>query len=80
MRHPVSLLLALLLLALAAPGAHAIRVGALVEAVPKNPVEDLVRLAPDPEVYDRATHCSRSPTPGMTAFVDWLGRNSIGTS
>ena len=43
-----------------------------------NPADHLVGLAPDPEVYDRATHCTSKPKPGMTAFVSWLQRHADG--
>ncbi len=80
MRLPTSLLLALLLLALAVPAAHALRIDALALELPDNPAEHLVQVEPDPEEYDRATRCSRTPKPGMTAFVAWLGRNTVGSS
>ena len=81
MRSLRPLLLALLALAVLAPGAQAIRIGPLTaEPVPHNPVERLATLDPDPEEYDPATHCSPAPRPGMTAFVAWLQRNSAGTS
>ena len=80
MRLPTSLLLALLLLVLAVPAAHALRVDALPLTLPDNPADHLAQVEPDPEEYDRATHCSRAPKPGMTAFVAWLGRNAEGTS
>lgn len=75
-----TVLLALVLLAAAAPSAQAIRVAGLPLELPANPAEHLVQLAPDAEAYDPATHCSAKPRPGMTALVAWLGRNSLGES
>ena len=43
-----------------------------------NPADHLVGFAPDPEDYDPATHCTRKPKPGMTAFVGWLERHADG--
>lgn len=80
MRHLLPLLLALALLAALTPAAHAIRVASLAPSVSDSPAERLARVAPDLEEYDPATRCSRSPKPGMIAFVAWLGRTSAGSS
>jgi hypothetical protein len=65
------------LLALPAP-AGAFRVGHVPRPVAHNPADRLAGLAPDPEVYDPATHCTSTPKPGMTAFVGWLKRHAGG--
>jgi hypothetical protein len=65
------------MLVLAAP-AGAFRLGRAPLPVANNPADHLVDLAPDPEVYDPATHCTRTPKPGMTAFVGWLQRHADG--
>ena len=65
------------MLVLAAP-AGAFRLGRAPLPVGNNPADHLVDLAPDPEVYDPATHCTRMPKPGMTAFVGWLQRHADG--
>lgn len=80
MRRLPILLLALLALMAVVPAAQAVRVGALSAPVAGNPAERLARLAPDPEDYDPATRCSPGSRPGMTAFVDWLGRTGPGES
>ncbi len=74
-----SLLLATVvaLLTLAAPAA-AFRLAHPGAAVANNPADRLAGLAPDPETYDPATHCSSKPRPGMTALVAWLQRNAKG--
>ena len=64
-------------LVVAAP-ASAFRVGHAPRPVADNPADHLVDIAPDPEVYDTATHCSPTPKPGMTAFVGWLQRHADG--
>ena len=62
---------------MAAP-AGAFRLGHALRPVADNPADHLVDIAPDPEVYDTATHCSPKPKPGMTAFVGWLQRHADG--
>jgi hypothetical protein len=64
-------------LATAAP-AGAFRLGHALRPVANNPADHLADLAPDPEVYDPATHCTSKRKPGMTAFVSWLERHSDG--
>jgi len=65
------------LLAVPAP-AGAFRVDAPLGPQPGNPADRLATLPPDPEQYDRATHCSRKPRPGVTSMVNWLQRNVRG--
>ena len=78
MRRSLTLLAAVLaMLAVAAP-AGAFRLGRAPVPVAHNPADHLIDLAPDPEVYDPATHCTRTPKPGMTAFVSWLQRHADG--
>jgi hypothetical protein len=78
MRRSLTLLAAALaMLVLAAP-AGAFRLGRAPVPVAHNPADHLIDLAPDPEVYDPATHCTRTPQPGMTAFVSWLQRHADG--
>ena len=78
MRRSLTLLAAALaMLVLAAP-AGAFRLGRAPVPVAGNPADHLVGLAPDPEVYDPATHCTSKPKPGMTAFVSWLQRHADG--
>ncbi|MEA2255736.1 MAG: hypothetical protein QOG35_1781 [Solirubrobacteraceae bacterium] len=60
----------------AAAPATAFRLGSSPRPVAANPADRLATLAPDPEQYDPATHCSAKPRPGMTAFVAWLRRNA----
>jgi hypothetical protein len=60
--------------------ASAFRLGTSLRPVAHNPADRLATLAPDPERYDPATHCSPKPKPGMTAFVAWLQRNARGVS
>jgi hypothetical protein len=75
------LLLATLLALLACvPPAAAFRLGPTAPAVPGNPADHLVALAPDPERYDPATHCDPRPKPGMTSLVGWLQHHSAGAS
>jgi hypothetical protein len=66
-------------LAVAAP-AGAFRLGYAAQPVAHNPADRLADLEPDAEVYDPATHCTRKPKPGMTAFVGWLTRHAGGVS
>ena len=68
---------AALTLAVAAP-AGAFRLGPTVAPVAGNPADRLAALPADPEEYDPATHCTRKPKPGMTAFVGWLQRHADG--
>lgn len=87
-RRIVAPLLALALLALAllaaalvaARPAEAFRLLAQPAPVAGNPADRLAGLTPDPEDYERATHCSRMPRPGMKRLVSWLERHADGAS
>jgi hypothetical protein len=78
MRRSLTLLAAVLAMLVAAAPAGAFRLGRAPVPVAHNPADHLVDLAPDPEVYDPATHCTNKPKPGMTAFVSWLQRYADG--
>jgi hypothetical protein len=78
MRRSLILLAALVATLVVAAPASAFRVGHAPRPVADNPADHLVDIAPDPEVYDGATHCSPRPKPGMTAFVGWLQRHADG--
>ncbi|HEV3001738.1 MAG TPA: hypothetical protein VGW75_13435 [Solirubrobacteraceae bacterium] len=73
------LCLALLLLAVAAPAAHAFRLP--VEAfapVAGNPANRLVTTPIDAIEYDAARRCDPKVKPGTVAFTRWLQRNAHG--
>ena len=78
MRRSLVLLAAAVAALVVAAPAGAFRLGHALRPVADNPAYHLVDIAPDPEVYDTATHCSRKPKPGMTAFVGWLQRHPHG--
>jgi hypothetical protein len=78
MRRSLILFAAVLAMLVAAAPAAAFRLGGAPRPVADNPADHLVGFAPDPEVYDPATHCTRKPKPGMTAFVGWLQRHADG--
>lgn len=78
MRRSLILLAAVVAALVVAAPASAFRVGHALRPVADNPADHLVDIAPDPEVYDPATHCSPKPKPGMTAFVAWLQRHADG--
>jgi hypothetical protein len=78
MRRSLTLLAAVLAMLVAAAPAGAFRLGRAPVPVAHNPADHLIDLAPDPEVYDPATHCTNKPKPGMTAFVSWLQRHAEG--
>ncbi len=80
MRRSLIVLAASLVVLVAAAPAGAFRLGRAPVPVPHNPADHLIGLAPDPEVYDPATHCSATPKPGMRAFVAWLQRHADGVS
>jgi hypothetical protein len=80
-RAGLASLVALLLLSFAADSASAlVRVPAHPAAVSGNPANALAGLSIELPAYDRATRCTKTPRPGMTALVSWLGRNARGTS
>ena len=78
MRRSLILLAAVVAALVVAAPASAFRVGHTLRPMADNPADHLVDIAPDPEVYDPATHCSPKPKPGMTAFVGWLQRHADG--
>jgi hypothetical protein len=78
MRRSLILLAVVFAMLVVAAPAGAFRLGHAPRAVADNPADHLVDIAPDPEVYDPATHCSPKPKPGMTAFVGWLQRHADG--
>ncbi len=43
-----------------------------------NPADRLAALPIEDSVYDRATHCAKTPKPGTTLLVAWLEANAIG--
>ena len=47
-------------------------------SVSKNPADTLAELPIEDSAYDPATKCSAKPKPGMTALVQWLGKNAGG--
>lgn len=60
---------------LSLPGtAHAFRIAEALPAYPNNPAER-VKAPIDDVFYDRATHCSAKPKPGMALFQRWLQAN-----
>jgi hypothetical protein len=78
MRRSLTLLAVVLAMHVVAAPAGAFRLGRAPVPVADNPADHLVDLAPDPERYDPATHCTTRPKPGMTAFVSWLQRHADG--
>ena len=78
MRRSLIVLAAVGLALVVAAPASAFRLGHALRPVADNAADHLVSIAPDPEVYDPATHCTRKPKPGMTAFVGWLQRHADG--
>jgi hypothetical protein len=75
------LFIALVLMLLVAAPAHAIiRLPAVPTTVPGNPAEKLIDVPIEDPVYDPATHCTRTPRPGMLALERWLGENVRGES
>jgi len=78
MHRSLILFAAVLAMLVAAAPAGAFRLGHAPRPMADNPADHLVDIAPDAEVYDPATHCTRKPRPGMTAFVGWLQRHADG--
>jgi hypothetical protein len=75
------LLTVLFALALAAAPAHAIiRLPPALAQVSGNPAERLLSMPIEDSVYDPATHCSRTPRPGMVSLQRWLEANARGVS
>ncbi|HEV2812132.1 MAG TPA: hypothetical protein VGW10_02670 [Solirubrobacteraceae bacterium] len=78
MRHR-SLLIALLLVAVAAPAAHAFRLPDALGVVKNNPANRFVNIEIDPEEYDAARKCTpKAARPGVVALTAWLQRNAHG--
>jgi hypothetical protein len=48
--------------------------------IAKNPADAVASLPIDDEVYDPATHCSRTPRKGVLAALRWLPRHTSGVS
>ena len=68
-------------LCLAAAPAHAIISLPIAPAqVSGNPAEALATLPIEDPAYDPATHCTRTPRPGMVALERWLTANVRGVS
>lgn len=66
-------LIALCLLACAtAPAANAFRLGHAPVSVATNPADALPASSIDDEVYEGATHCSKTPRPGVARLTAWL--------
>jgi hypothetical protein len=75
------LLAVLFVLALAAAPAHAIiRLPLAPAQVAGNPAERLLSVPIEDSLYDPATHCSRTPRPGMVKLQRWLEANVRGVS
>ena len=47
-------------------------------SVAHNPADALAEVPIEDSEYDPATHCSKKAKPGMTALVEWLGKNAGG--
>lgn len=77
---PVLALAVLGAVLLAARPAAAFRLIHQPVAVADNPADRLAELAPDPEDYQQATHCSKMPRPGMKRLIAWLERTADGVS
>jgi len=63
MRRLTILLTAVVAALVVAAPAGAFRLGHAARPVAHNPADHLADLAPDAEVYDPATHCTRKPKP-----------------
>ena len=81
MRPSRIVLLALLAtLCVAAPAYAILGLPAVPSQVAHNPAERLLATPIEDSVYDPATHCSRTPRPGMVALQRWLEANFRGVS
>jgi len=76
----VLLLTLLATLLVAAPARAIIRLPAVPAQVAHNPAERLVAQPIEDSAYDPATHCSKTPKPGMAALQRWLEANVRGVS
>ena len=74
------LLTAFATLLVAAPAHAIIRLPLAPTQVAHNPAEKLIAQPIEDSVYDRATHCSKKPKPGMVALQRWLEANAEGVS
>jgi hypothetical protein len=73
------LLLAVTLLALAAPAAHAYpKLPYPLPPVPHNPVDRLASQPIENFVYDGATRCKNQDNPGITRLAGWLASHTRG--
>jgi hypothetical protein len=76
-RGAAALVAALACTAAVAPASQAkIPLNTPFELVAGNPVEQLIDLPLDEQVYDEATHCVKNPTKGALAMVKWLPKVS----
>jgi hypothetical protein len=66
-------------LLVAAP-ASAFRLGHELTPVAHSPANAFATDTIDDEVYDGATHCSRTTRPGVVRFTKWVARHSRGIS
>jgi hypothetical protein len=74
-----SLLLSLIVLAIAAPAASAYpKLPNPLPAVKHNPADRLVAQPIEGFVYDAATHCKNQSNPGITKLADWLASHTRG--
>jgi len=74
----LSLLLTLLLLALAAPAAAMVRLPEIPVPVAGNPADRLLSVPIEASTYDGARKCAPKARPGMLALQRWLEANSRG--
>lgn len=62
-------------------GAAAFRLGPVeLRPVPGNPAHALADREPDPQEYDPARRCLRTPRPGVQRLLRWLDRHAAGVS
>jgi hypothetical protein len=79
MPREMRLVLAVILLALLAPSAHAFpRLPYPIPPVKGNPADALVDVPIEGFLYDRATRCHPRPNPGVAALAAWLDANVRG--
>jgi hypothetical protein len=74
------LFLTIATLAAATPAHAIIRLPMIPTQVAHNPAERLIAQPIEDSVYDRATHCSKTPKPGMVALQRWLEQHARGES
>jgi hypothetical protein len=73
-----TLLLALVLLAVAAPAAGAFRLPDVFGPIAGNPADRLAAVPADAVEYDRARRCDPRARPGVVLFGRWLSENVRG--